>query len=209
MAELCDRTQQALDGYEQAAPELIPIYERLPPQTVLEPVAEYLPDTGAAVLDVGAGPGGTASWLAACGCHVTAIEPVARFREYGRNKYRHHDISWCDDRLPDLASCRPWRNTYDAILAIGVMHHLQPQDQERAIQVLSSALKPCGRLIFSLRHGPCPETRPGFPISVDKTVRSARNSGLQILHMSHKTSIQEGNRRAGVTWTWLVLGASG
>ncbi|WP_120635163.1 bifunctional 2-polyprenyl-6-hydroxyphenol methylase/3-demethylubiquinol 3-O-methyltransferase UbiG [Ruegeria sp. EL01] len=201
--------QKIIEGYEQAAAELIPVYENLSPETVLAPVLDYLPETGADVLDVGAGPGTVAAWLASRGNHVTAIEPVSGFRTYGQKTYQHLNISWHEAYLPELINSGPWRRCFDIALAIGVLHHLTPQDQDRAIHMLSSCLKPYGRLILLLRHGPCPEDRPGFEIPVDKVLHSADCAGLQVEYTSHKASIQDGNRRAGVTWTWLVLSAPG
>jgi len=201
--------RKIIEGYEQAAAELIPIYENLSPEIVLAPVLDYLPETGSEVLDVGAGPGTIAAWLASRGNHVTAVEPVSKFRTYGQKTYQHLSISWCNSHLPELTNSRPWRCCFDIVLGIGVLHHLNPPDQDRAIHTLSSCLKPSGRLILSLRHGPCPDDRPGFEISVEKVLHSAESAGVQVQHTFHRASIQDGNRRAGVTWTWLVLGAPG
>ncbi len=96
---------------------------------------------------------------------------------------------------------------YDAILVIGVLHHLCPVDQAHAVGTLSTLLASGGRMILSLRHGPSPTDRPGFPISTNDLTRHAQQAGLHVLRKIKTGSIQDHNRRAGVTWTWLVLGA--
>lgn len=196
---------RVFEGYTRAAPQLIGRYEALPPEQVLAPVAKFLPNRGARVLDVGAGAGTLAAWFARCGCHVTAVEPVSQFRNHGQTKYLNLGIDWRDSSLPGLTGLSEDNQVYEAVLAIGVLHHLSPEDQETSVRTLSNALKPLGRLILSLRHGPCPPSRPGFPVRADAISDAAKKNGLQLLHRSSNASIQHGNRRAGVTWTWLVF----
>ncbi|MDA7966689.1 class I SAM-dependent methyltransferase [Ruegeria sp.] len=200
MVEPASYIQQIIASYEQAAPDLVPTYRTLSPETVLAPAAAHLPAPGACVLDVGAGPGINAAWLAERGCRVTAVEPVAAFRAAG------HDtpgIQWQDDHLPRLATItQKW---FDAVLAIGVLHHLTPPDQTEAIKTISQLLRPGGKVILSLRHGPCPPDRAGFAICVEDIIKTAEQTGLQKAHLCRRASIQDGNRRAGVTWTWAIF----
>lgn len=207
MADLAPYSRQIISGYEQAAPELVPAYRALPPEVVLAPVAAHLPARGACVLDVGAGPGINAAWLAERGCKVTAVEPAAAFRAAGQTAHPHPGIQWRDDHLPGLPSVTGAR--FDAILAIGVLHHLMPRDQTEAIRTMARLLRPGGKLILSLRHGPCPTDRPGFTICAEDIVKTAEQTGLHKAHLSHRGSIQDGNRRAGVTWTWAVFARAG
>ncbi len=194
-------------GYEQAAPQLIPAYDSLSPTDVLRPVLDYLPDTGASVLDVGAGTGTVARWLANRGCDVTAIEPVDAFRNHAMRGDGAQSVKWLDARLRRLGALLD-DAAFDTILVIGVLHHLPPRDKHMAIRALSKRLRPQGQMILSLRHGPCPPDRPGYVISDDAIVDLAVGSGLRVHHRSRTSSIQPANQRAGVTWTWLVFGAA-
>ncbi len=194
-------------GYEHAAHRLIPAYDGLSPTEVLRPVLDHVPDTGASVLDVGAGTGTLARWLAKRGCDVTTVEPVDAFRNHAMRGDGAQSVRWLDACLPRL-SALPDNAAFDSILVIGVLHHLPPRDQHLAIRVLSKRLRPQGRMILSLRHGPCPSDRPGYVISDDAIVDQAAGSGLQVHHRSRIDSIQPANQRAGVTWTWLVFGAA-
>jgi SAM-dependent methyltransferase len=194
-------------GYEHAAQQLIPAYDSLSLTDVLRPVLDHLPDTGASVLDVGAGTGRVARWLAKRSCDVKAIEPVDAFRNYAMRGNGAQSVKWLDACLPRL-SALPDGVAFDSILVIGVLHHLPPRDQHIAIRALSKRLRPQGQMILSLRHGPCPPDRPGYVISEDAIVDLAVGSGLRVHHRSRTSSIQPANQRAGVIWTWLVFGAA-
>lgn len=200
--------RRVFEGYEHSALQLISSYENLSQEAVLGPLVDFLPGPDAHVLDVGAGPGALAAWLVEHGFLVTAVEPVARFRDHAQTTYRHLEIEWFDASLPNLTNLPKDQTSFDAALAIGVLHHLNPQDQKTAIEALATRLKPSGRLILSLRHGPCPVDRPGFPICADDLVTVAQHAGLKVLHRSGHASLQEGNRHAGVTWTKLVFEAA-
>ncbi len=207
MAEDDHYFQTVKAGYEQAAQRLIPTYDNLSPTDVLRPVLDHLPDTGASVLDVGSGTGTVARWLAKRGCDVTAIEPVDAFRNHAMRGDGAQSVRWLETCLPRL-SALPDGAAFDTILVIGVLHHLPPRDQHMAIRFLSKCLRPQGRMILSLRHGPCPPDRPGYVISDDAIVDQAVGSGLQVHHRSRTESIQPANQSADVTWTWLVFGAA-
>ncbi len=207
MAEDDPYFQTVKAGYEHATHRLIPAYDGLSPTEVLRPVLDHVPDTGASVLDVGAGTGTVARWLAKRGCDVTAIEPVDAFRNHAMRGDGAQSVRWLDACLPRVSALRDGV-VFDSILVIGVLHHLPPRDQHMAISVLSERLRPQGRMILSLRHGPCPPDRPGYVISDDAIVDQAVGSGLQVHHRSRTDSIQPANQRAGVTWTWLVFGAA-
>lgn len=200
-------TDDVLAGYAAAAAELIPRYEALSTAAVLTPVAEHLPTQPAHVLDVGAGTGRDAAWLAERGHRILAVEPVAALRNAGMKLHPSPAIDWIDDRLPMLAKVRELGEHYDLILLDGVLHHLAPDAQAEAILPLASMLAPSGRLILSLRHGPAQPTRPGFPTDPNRIVRTAEETGLRMVLRRAAPSLQPDNRRAGVSWTWLLLRA--
>ncbi|MEM7091015.1 MAG: class I SAM-dependent methyltransferase [Pseudomonadota bacterium] len=205
MADQTSHILKVIEGYKAAANSLIPAYDHLAAQDVLQPVSAFLPRAGHRVLDVGAGTGAVAAWLASKGCQVTAVEPVAAFRDHARQAYANLSIRWLDDRLPVLNSLAEDMVKFDCILAIAVLHHLASQDQNASLSTFARLLVPNGRLILSLRHGACPADRPGFDISVASLIKAGEDAGFCVRHLSHTSSIQDANRHAGITWTWIVF----
>ena len=197
--------ETVLEGYEESASELIRRYEALDPAALYAPVAEALPEVPCRVLDIGAGTGRDAAWLAAQGHAVLAIEPVRTLREAGQRLHPEAGIRWLDDRLPDLPRVRALEERFDFILLSGVWQHLPSAEQARAMPVLATLLAPGGRLVLSLRHGPGAANRPCFEAAPEVVIESGRAAGLAL--MLHRTapSVQEENRCRGVTWTWLVF----
>lgn len=189
----------ACEGYARDAQRLKPLYEALDVATLYAPVAQFTPDRGAHVLDVGAGTGRDAAHWARAGCHVTAVDPVPAL-------WAQADLTCLEDSLPGLLSV-PHRSTgYDVITAIGVLHHLTPPAQITSLQRFAELLAPTGRVLLSLRHGPTPATRPGFEIDASALETAGHDFGLETLLRRDTPSLQAENISAGVTWTWLVMG---
>jgi SAM-dependent methyltransferase len=195
--------QQVLDGYAADAPRLITTYEALSTETVLAPVGDLVPAPPARVLDVGAGTGRDAAWLSSLGHSVTAAEPVAPLREAGMAL--HPALRWIDDRLPDLQLLRAAGERFDLILLNGVWQHLPPALHAEGIAALSDLLARGGRLIQSIRHGPGAANRPCYPAVVEDLCAMAEARGLRLRRRRAAASIQQANRDAGITWTWLAF----
>src|SRR3569623_658578 len=94
--------ETVLHGYEESGGALIPRYEALDPAALYAPLAEALPEAPCRGLDIGAGTGRDAAWLAAQGHAVLAVEPVRTLREAAQRLHPEAGIRWLDDRLPDL-----------------------------------------------------------------------------------------------------------
>ncbi|HYJ51710.1 MAG TPA: methyltransferase domain-containing protein [Allosphingosinicella sp.] len=86
-----------LQGYAANAAELIPRFDALSTRDVLAPVAALLPARPSRVLDIGAGTGRDAAWLADQGHHVVAVEPVEELREAGMALHPSERIAWVKD----------------------------------------------------------------------------------------------------------------
>lgn len=103
------------------------------------------------VLDVGCGTGKPlTAVLLAHDCRVTALDSSARMLQHFRCNFPdvptiHARID--QDALPE--------STYDAVLAWGVLFHLDHGGQEAALATIACALKPGGYLLFSAgdEHG--------------------------------------------------------
>lgn len=194
----------AISGYAAASDRLTARYLDLLSDDLYAGVMRFFPPAPARVLDIGAGPGRDAGWLAAKGHTVTAVEPVAAFRAAGQARFGA-GISWVEDRLPGLEKLQAQGAVYDLILVSGVWHHLEDAAQGRAMESVPGLLARGGRLILSLRHGPGAASRPSHRCDADLTIRRASVQGLGLLHRQDAPSQQAGNLAAGVRWTWLVF----
>lgn len=196
--------EDVIAGYAADAAELIVRYEALSPADLLSPVIDLLPKTGR-VLDLGAGTGRDAAWFAANDFRVLAVEPVAYFREAGARLHPSPRIDWLDDRLPDLAAVQKRGGAFDLVLLSGVWQHLDSDQRKRAMPVIAMLLASSGILVVSVRHGPGAPSRPCFEANLGQAIGLAEAAGLRLVRRRRVGSVQEGNRRAGVTWTWLAF----
>ena len=196
-------SEAILRGYAADADELAVRYEALDSAELYAPLAHLVPDGPFSAVDIGAGAGRDAAWLAGKGYRVLAVEPVEAFRAAGSALHRGLPVTWLDDTLPALSATLARGETFDIVN--GVWQHLDDAERRVAMRSLRALVAPAGRAILALRHGPGAPARPCFPIRVDDTIELARTHGLAVVYEEARPSIQPQNRAAGVTWTWLVL----
>ena len=169
-----------------------------------QPFIKFIPDSPAMILDVGAGIGRDASYLAQMGYSVVAVEPVDKFISEGRKLYNSPNIEWVRDSLPLLTSLNKHDNQFAFILASAVWHHLDCQEQESAMRRIFNLLIPGGVFAVSLRHGPAGVGIQIFPTYGEQTISYATSYGLkQLLYLSNQPSLLKGKKH--VTWTKLVF----
>lgn len=199
------RQAAVFKGYAADAAELVPRFEALETESVLAPVLDLLPSAPCTTLELGAGTGRDAAWLAARGHRVLAVEPVDELREAGQVLHRDHRLEWLKDDLPLLRRTRARGRDFALILCVAVWQHLRTDQHELAIETISRLAAPGARVILSVRHGPGAPNRPCFPADTDLLVATARAAGLELIARRRAGSVQRRNRDAGVTWDWLCL----
>lgn len=189
--------------YSQQAESLSAQYDNISFTDVHSDWLRHLPDQGWA-LDVGAGSGRDAAYLANKGLSVVAVEPAEGMRSLARAKYSHPNIHWIDDTLPELQKVFALQIKFDLILLSAVWMHIAPSQRERAFRKLSSLLKPNGKLVISLRHGECHDERVMYEVSTSEQAQLASKFGLSYeLATSQMATDKLG--RDGVSWQTVVL----
>ena len=156
------------------------------------------------VLDVGAGSGRDARYLASKGLGVVAVEPATGIRELAQGYTVSNPIHWISDTLPELTEVFRLQTKFDLILLSAVWMHIAPSSRERAFRKLSSLLKPNGKLIISLRHGNCADERTMYPVSADELAKFASQFGLTYRLLTPEKSNDELGR-ADVQWQTVLL----
>ncbi|MCS6890371.1 MAG: methyltransferase domain-containing protein [Rhodovarius sp.] len=163
----------------------------------------FLPAPPGLVLDVGAGSGRDAAWFAARGFEVIAVEPAANLRGEAARLHPSPAIRWFDDRLPSLAAVHRLGLAFDLVWLSGVWMHLPPEERRRAMRRLATLLKPGGRLVLTLRHGPAPPDRPMWPVDAPEVERLGLEFGLALRAVTERREDRAG--RADVRWQTVVL----
>lgn len=192
-------------GYAEKAEDCIKRYEA---RSSVEMHADWLhlfPTSPSKVLDVGAGTGRDAAWLAGLGHTLIAVEPTTELREPAMQLHPDPSIIWLDDILPELKTVRTRKETYHLILMNAVWMHLTDDECTRGMEIVVSLMAPGARWFMSLRHGPVPEGRRMFNVTGDETAALGEAFGLSCIFNQTSESIQPENRARGITWTKVVL----
>lgn len=189
--------------YDQRASQLVEQYEQLDFEQVHGWLLDWLPNqAGALVLDVGAGSGRDAAWLASQGHDVVAVEPAAELRKQAQQLHPHEQIRWLDDSMPDLSAVHRLGTAFDVILLSAVWMHIPPDDRARCFRKLVTLLKPGGVLAITLRLGEPDRERGMYAVSVDELHRLAREHGSYVEHSGHS---EDALGRAEVSWAEVVI----
>jgi len=197
------RMSDTVSPYDAQAGTLAARYESTSAEAVHAALRAFIPRGGDRIaLDVGAGSGRDAAWLASLGYEVVAAEPAAGMRLEAQRRHPDPRIRWLDDRLPDLTGVHRLGLAFDLILLSAVWMHVPPGVRARAFRKLSTLLKPGGVILMSLREGPSEPDRPMWPAPAGEIEAFARTHGLAVLR-SVTTSDPLG--RADVLWTGMCL----
>lgn len=187
--------------YSRNAEQLADQYDSLDFEQVHSDWLAHIPSEGMA-LDVGAGSGRDARYLASKGLSVVAVEPAAGIREHAQSYGATQPIHWLDDSLPELNHVHKLQTKFDLILLSAVWMHIAPSQRQRSFRKLSSLLKPNGKMIVSLRHGTSPDERTMHPVSADELAQLAQQQGLSFRVLDKR---EDELQRQDVTWQTVLL----
>jgi ubiquinone/menaquinone biosynthesis C-methylase UbiE len=113
-----------------------------------EMLTRYLPPVPSSIADIGGGPGGYASWLAAVGYDVHLVDPIPlHVAQAGQASDRQptHPIRSC--QLGEARSVPLADASVDAVLLHGPLYHLTERDDRLlALREAARVLKPGGHL---------------------------------------------------------------
>jgi len=192
-----------IEYYTANAPSLAKQYNSVSFESVHKDWLDEIPSKGM-VLDVGAGSGRDARFLAAKGLNVVAVEPSDGIRELAQQYVVENPIHWIADTLPELSKVFALQTKFDLILLSAVWMHIAPSSRQRAIRKLGSLLKPSGKVVISLRHGACHDKRTMHPVSADELSQYASECGLTYKLLT-PTKQADKLAREDVSWQTVIL----
>lgn len=196
---------EIIAGYAQNAAEIIHRFNEIESDRLYKDSVQYFPSPPAVALDIGAGTGRDALWLTRLGFQVTAVEPVAELRQHGMARHAQGAVTWLDDRLPKLDEITSRGKRFDLILMSAVWQHLPEESQVEAIGTLAQLLRPRGRIIMSVRHGPGSADRRVYKCDVDQVITVFLRQNVSLLSRTFRASLQAKNNLNSVNWEWLAF----
>ncbi|WDE00734.1 class I SAM-dependent methyltransferase [Thalassomonas actiniarum] len=177
---------------------------------VLAYVTPVLNKADARILDIGAGAGRDAKYLAEQGqsqnVSVTAVEPAKLLADIGKQHTQNLNVNWLEDSLPALAQVTRQEVSFDLILLSAVWMHIPESDRARSIRKLANLLKPGGKLVISLRHSQTEHTadsRKMYAVCADELKQLAKKVGLFTVSESQRENDKLG--REEVSWQTVVF----
>lgn len=193
--------------YHQNALAFVAQYESVSAEQVHQNWLHLLPVAGSAsfALDVGAGSGRDARFLAEQGFQVVAVEPAENLRLAAMALTNTDKIQWFADELPTLTLIQALAQDFSLILLSAVWMHLTSEQREASLLSLTTLLAPQGLLVITLRHGSFSDGRVTHPVSVAEidTLISQHQLGLTLVLVTDLLTDSLG--RGDVAWQTVVL----
>jgi len=105
-------------------------------------VGQYIqPRAGARILEIGCGPGTIAGYLP--DSEYVGFDMSSRYIEMARKRFPQ--AQFICERVSQFSLAK--QQSFDAVLALGVVHHLDDQEARQLFQIAYDALKSGGKLI--------------------------------------------------------------
>jgi 2-polyprenyl-3-methyl-5-hydroxy-6-metoxy-1,4-benzoquinol methylase len=190
------------DDYSKRADRLAQHYESLSAANIHRTWSHLLPASGSLILDIGAGSGRDAAWLADQGYAIVAADPAKGLLKKAKALHPDPAIEWVEDRLPALKAVEKLGHRYDLILLSAVWMHVAPQNREPALRKMIGLLKSGGKIVITLRQGPPADGRTMYPVTGTELYKLAKKLGFAVI-LDVTTQDQFG--RSEITWNTIVL----
>ncbi len=176
-------------------------YESIDPGQVNAWLEPYIPREPASILDVGAGSGRDAAWLASKGHQVIAMEPSCGMRREAERFHSGSPFTLIADRLPDIKKTSRSGMSFDLILLNAVWMFIPETERKRSFRKLIALLKPRGVIAISFRT-PCERHRGMYPVSVSEIEGLAQGHGAYIVSTEE---VSDSLGRPGVRWHQIII----
>jgi len=193
--------EQIIAGYNLDVEKRIAKYESLNFEQFHPEFLPFLPSPPAKILDIGAGSGRDAAYLAKKGYLVTAVEPAAKLLAAAQKQHKSVDLRWVADKLPKLKELAQEQGQYDLILLSAVWMHLSSLERKESFKTLTRLLKVGGIVMISYKIGGS-EDEGFYIVDHHQFDRRAEVVGLKMLYQNVN---QDSLGRKELSWRCCVL----
>lgn len=198
------QANKIISFYDKSAKDLAKQYDGLKTVDIYGSAIAEFPTKASFVLDVAAGSGRDAAWLAGKGHFVTAVEPATGMFNKAKQKTQSLGVRWVQDRLPTLSKVARPSDGFDFILAAAVWMHLTPEERVQAYRTLARLTADGGKVLITLRHGTSDDRRPMLPIDSKSEIELAYDAGFRQADIIDGVAKDQLNRDE-VSWEILRL----
>lgn len=188
--------------YSENADMLVKQYNKVAFESVHKEWLDNIPDKGTA-LDIGAGSGRDARFLASKGFSVIAVEPASGMRKLAQENELSQNIQWIDDQLPALDKVVALQIKFDLILLSAVWMHIESELRPAVLKRLAHLLEKHGVLVITLRYGDFSDERTAYSVSLTELRRLAEVACLHVSHVGEQHFDALG--RSDVKWQTVCL----
>ena len=201
------RCSQPMNIYHQNAAAFVAQYESVSAEQVHQSWLHLLPLASSAsfALDVGAGSGRDARFLAAQGFQVVAVEPAENLLHSAMALANTDKIQWFADELPALTQIHALAHDFALILLSAVWMHLTREQREISLLTLTKLLAPEGLLVITLRHGSFSDGRVTHPVSVTEVDTLISQYQLELKLVLVSDLLTDSLGRGDIAWQTVVL----
>ena len=193
--------------YTTNAQRLSQQYDSLSPEQVHAGWLPHLPavqPSSNQALELGAGSGRDAAWLASMGWDVLAVEPSSGLRDIGQKTTAKQSVRWLDDTLPQLISIsESYDSSFRLILASAMWMHLTPQEQVLACERLQQLATNDAVIVITWRNQANERERVFHTVDTEQFGKYF-NSDSRKSTVTITVSGDEGGRD-GVVWHCAVI----
>ena len=185
--------------YNENADTLVARYESVNFRDLYPYLNEVLSKQGLRILEVGAGSGRDAGYMASLGHNIVAIEPAPKMLAFAKERHGSTRISWISVPFPQVDLTGLY---FDLVLLHAVWFHISPGQRMFAMEKVAHCLASKGKAYISLRHGIPDPQRHMHEASEEELMRLSQFAGLQCRKLDE---YQDALQRQDVHWSVYEL----